>query len=386
MKKVLIFAGVGALFLSIFFSWTALASAHSFRSGDSVVVSGTEVIDETIFAAGRTIDINSEVNGDIFCAGQNVNISGTVNGDVICAAQNLRISGTVNGDVRLAGQTVSIGANVTGNATVASQTFTLESDGNVGGDVSLGSGDAHLNGEVGRDLAAAGANVTLSGSVGRNVKGTFDNLALSDTAQVSGNINYTSINELNQATGAEVGGSVDRTVPEQRENKFAVKWGWFLYVLLAMLFTSVMLVVFFPQVYRNVTERAMPRPWKAMLTGLIASFAVPVLFVLLCITIIGLPLAFLLFFLWIVLLILSGTFTAYYIGRLALNGVQNTIGIMAGGSVLLLILYFIPIIGFFALIFSLWTGTGMLLLELMRRTPRPAYVESTKPARSSKKG
>lgn len=390
MKRKRLFIGslVGVMLAGFLF--VGAAQAHTFKTGDNVTFPQGEKIDNSLFVSGRNIDIASDVNGDIFCAGQTITISGNVDGDVICAAQTIRISGKVDGDVRLAAQTVSVSGEVTSNGTIATQTFTLDSDGKIGRDVSVGSQDVAINGEVGRDMAVGSTNVVVSGKVGRDIEATVVNMRLASTASVGGAIDYTSANTITQDSGSTVGGEVTRTDPPQKQNEaqkygalFGFSLGWFLYWLIAMAAAALLLALIWPVMFVRVTNRAMPRPWKALLVGLVAGIVVPIGLVALLISVIGIPLAITFGIGWLLILLLSGPFTAFYIGRLILRSHSDHILLdMLVGTVLLTILYFIPVVGLLALLFVLWVGVGMLLLELYALTPRPSYVKS-KTAKSS---
>ncbi len=366
-----------------------VASAHEVRSGNNSTVSKTEVIDNTLFIAGNTVTIDGEVNGDVFCAGQNITISGSIHGDVICGGQTIRINGHVDGDVRLAGQTISIGSAIDGNATVVGQSFVLESTGAIGGDMSLGSESATLNGPIKRDLGVGGTTVTLSSEVGRNIKGGVDKLSLTSTAVVKGDIQYESRNDIDKAAEAQVQGKTTRTMPKETgSSKKGAVFGftimWFLYWLLAMMAIALSLALLFPGLLRNIANGATPRPWKALLIGFLASLAVPVILILLALTVIGIPLALVLGLMWLVITLVSGPTAGYYLGHTLLPNAKNTLYIMFVGAGILTFLYFIPFIGFIALLLSFWIGSGMILLELMRRTPRPVHVIShdSKPHKS----
>lgn len=362
------------------FIFVGVSNAHSFRTGDNITVSQGERIDDTLFVAGRNIDINSTVIGDIFCAGQTITISGNVEGDVICAGQTVRVSGKVDGDVRLAGQTVSISADVGGNATVAAQTFTLDSEGSVGRDLSVGSQDSAINGQVGRDLAVGSGSVVVDGGIGRDIKGNVADIRLGSSAKVGGNIDYTSANDIQRDNGSQVSGTVTRTDPPKNESSskngaiFGFGIGWFLYWLAAMLIVAMVLVLLLPRMFMRLSDRAMPRPWKALLTGLVAGLVAPVVIVILLMSVIGIPLAIIAGLAWLLVVFLSGPVTAFYIGRLVVKDTNNALLYMLVGAIILLVLYFIPILGFLALLFAFWTGTGMILLEIFGKTPRPAYA------------
>jgi cytoskeletal protein CcmA (bactofilin family) len=289
------FAGLFGLLLLPAFLWVGVARAQSFRTGESTTVAANEVVDSSLYIAGRTVDIAGEVNGDVFCAGQNVTISGKVNGDVICAGQTVNISGTVMGDVRVAGQTVTVSAEIDGNLSAASQSFSLTSEGKVGQDAGIGGNDVTLNGSVGRDLAVGGATVILANTVGRNVTADTQDLTVRGQARVNGDVTYTSPNKADISRDAQIAGTTtfNERVPEKKGNYgqvFAFSLVVALFVVLALVMSALVLVFLFPAVFHHSVKRAQADTLKTFLTGFLASFAVPVLIVALMMTIIGIPL------------------------------------------------------------------------------------------------
>lgn len=363
------------------FSGLAVAHAQGFRSGTDVTVARGEVVDQTLFAAGTILEIDGTVNGDVFCAGQTVTISGTVNGDVICAAQSLTVSGTVNGSLRLAGQTVTVNGHTTRNASIAAQSLTVDGTAVVDGDLSLAAQSATLNGSVGRDLNAGSTTVTLNGSVGRDITAATDGLTVASTATVGGNIDYTSTHPLSQASGAHVVGTVHRHQPARTEQ---ASWSagtffrggllFMLYILIAALLCSLVVVLLFPQVIDQTAAVAVASPWKTLGIGVLTSVAAPAVIALLAVTVAGLPLAFIAFLLWVLAMCIAWPLSSYYVGTLLFGGsTRNVVWRMLLGTVVLVILYFLPIIGFIAWLLIMWFGFGMLVLSA-RRLPRPHYI------------
>jgi cytoskeletal protein CcmA (bactofilin family) len=388
MRKIKLLLGGLSMSVLLLVGYAGLANAHSFRAGTNVIVSSNEKVDESLFVAGNNVDVSSEVFGDVFCAGQTVTVSGTVHGDIICAGQTVTITGAVDGDVRLAGQTVTVSGNVSGNATVASQAFTLSSTSRVGGDLTVTSKSSTLNGSVERDVAAAGETVVVASGVGRNIRGAVTDLQLASSAKVAGDIEFTSNRDVSKADGAVVSGTVTRSEPPRENDVIATKTaafgvGWLVYAFLAMLAAALALVLLFPRLFHGITNQAMPMPWKALLTGFIASLAVPVVLVVLAITLVGLPLALIVGLAWLLVLLLSGPVFGYYLGRLLLQNSRQPLLIMLAGAGLLFVLYFIPLIGALAMLAALWFGSGMLLQELFARTPRPAYTLAGTPKKKA---
>ncbi len=368
---VMVLAGVGT------------ARAQTVRSGDSVTVKAGERVDSMLFAAGNNVDIAGEVNGDVYCAGQSVIISGTVQGDVFCVGQNVRIAGKIEGSVRVAGQNVTHGGEVFGSMTVASQSFTAESSSRIGRDLLGGTQTANLDGIISRDVALGAATGYITNQIGRNVKGDIANLTLTSNARVGGVIEYTSANEPTVNEGAQIASGIQRKTPPKAETKpryapLAFTFMTILYIFVALLLVILALAVLIPQILHDASTRLMRQPGKVMGIGLLAGLIVPVLIVLLLISIVGIPLALLVILLWCTIGMLSGPFSAYALGRLMLKDSKSPILIaLLGGSVLLL-LYFVPLIGFFALIGAHIIGTGMIINDAMYRLPKPDQKVRTK--------
>jgi cytoskeletal protein CcmA (bactofilin family) len=381
-----------SLLAIVFVSSTGVwvANAQDFRSGDVVSVTKSDKVDSTLYVAGKTVTIDAEVNGDVFCGGQTVTINGNVHGDVICAAQTLTVKGIIDGDLRLAGQTVIVDAQTGGNITVASETFMLESGSETGGDVTIGSGDATLKGFVGRDIAVGTRDLVLAGTVGRNITTDSENTKLSSEARIMGNINYTSFNTLQRASGSEVNGKVTKTDPpaERRHepvDETAAFVGQFIYWYVAMLITALTLVFVLPKMFQRVTDRAFPSPWKALLIGFVACIVAPIAMILIGITIVGLPLVLVAGMAWLLVLLLSAPVASYYVGRLATKNSRTPLITMLAGASIVLVVSAVPVVNIIVFFAVIWFGSGMILLEIYRRTVRPLRQRENAATKTKKK-
>lgn len=359
------------------FALVATASAQTFRSSETAAIESQESVDGSAWIAGSDVDVAGDVNGDLFCAGQNVTVSGTVYGDVLCSGQTVKITGAVAGDVRVAGQTVSINGDVGGSVTAMGQTVSLESDAIVSRDVSLTGQSLRLNGQVGRDVLLAGTTAVVSSNIGGDVHATVDDLALTDSASISGGIVYTSPNKLVQADGAVVSGSVTYNEAKQDDIvtpalgvSFAALMG------LMMLFSALAIAMLFPKALHRTTEpgvQSFPKALLALGIGLIAGIVMPFIVLLLVATIIGIPLAIVLGVAWMLVVLLSGAVSAYYLGRVLWRKQGNAIITMLFGAVLLILLLLLPIINIFVYLFAVWYGIGAILIRLKDAYSAPEY-------------
>ncbi len=366
-----------ALALTLFLG-VGIANARgfdNFRTADNTTITKGEVINNTLFAAGRNIDISGEVNGDVFCAGQTITVTGIIHGDVICAGQTVRVAGQVDGSVRLAGQVVSLGGKVDGSASLAGQQVTLEGDSVVARDVSSAAASSIYNGSVGRDLFTGSSEATIAGSVSRNVNAYVDNLSFEKTANVKGNVSYTSANKANVASGAQIAGHQTRQQPpakDQTKNSgFDLAFG--LFSLVTFVVIAMVLVLFAPRLFQLVTERGIKNPGRTALVGFVSLVVAPIVIIAVMLTVIGIPLGLILGLAWLLVVILSAPVTAFYLGRMLLPSNKRTLLAMLLGSLVLSIIFMIPIVSFFAVIISALLGTGMIVSAVMRELPTPVY-------------
>jgi hypothetical protein len=87
----------------------------------------------------------------------------------------------------------------------------------------------------------------------------------------------------------------------------------------------------------------------------------PILIVMLFISIIGIPLGILTLLLWFVIMLIATPLAGYVLGRVILPKSKQPAGIISLGTAILVLTYFIPIIGFVTLLAAYLLGAGMVL-------------------------
>lgn len=380
-RKVLL---IGALFSlgSIFFTLAA-TQAQSIRTGNSTTIAKQETVDSTLVATGNSIVIAGTVNGDLYCAAQNVTITGTVRGDVICAGQTVTIEGEIDGSVRVAGQQVNLGGKVTRNATLLGQEVRTANGSSVTGDAVVMAAETTLDGTVGRDLGVTASNARLNGSVGRNLSGQAEILGLGGTAIVKGSVDYTSRNDLTKESSTNIGGEVRRRDPPQEPSRtklLAFQSAVAFYLFISLLLVSLVLVVLFPRLFRRSAEQLTTHIGQSALFGTGLIFGGPMVLVILAATVVGLPLSGIALLAWLLVLSLSGPVTGYFIGSRILQGTKynsSFLYMLVGGG-LLLLLYIIPIVNFFALLFAGIVGSGAIVRVALDQQEHQAPTKKSK--------
>ncbi len=330
------------------------------------------MVDGSLFIAGSTITVDANINGDVICAGQNVTLNGDVEGDIICAAQSLTINGHVNGDVRTAVQTLELNSVVEHNVSLFGQKVMLSPDAVVRGEMFLGSQQAVIEGSVERDVMGGAETVDLRGHVGKNVNLDVDELIVHEGASISGNLTYTS-NHKAQINQGIVAGSVRQEIPtrpEKREKSPQQKTaGWLGGKILGILSFSLLgllLVYLWPKKLKALYGEMVDNKGRYMLHGAVVMFLTPILAIIVAITVIGLPLAFVIMLLWLVALVVSRVLVGFVVGEYILRQYskkykENVWIITLLGMTVITLAFEIPFLGWLLSLVAFWWGTGALV-------------------------
>jgi len=346
------------------------ASAFSTQSGDDVTISRTAVHHGSLYVAGQNVTVNAKVEGDVFCGGNLITINGEVTGDVICAGQNLTINGKVHGNIRAAGQNVTINGEVGRNVSVAGQNITLAQSARVGGELAMLTQSAQINGPVVSDVYGAATALNLDSTVGGSVTVESESVVLASAAHIAGDFNYTSQKTF-QLASDQVGGHVNRHEsprhPVQSPRDLALVWIFDrLYWIAASLVAALALVWLAPRFLRYTTDTMTRRPGASIGWGALLLIAGPIVLVIVAITFIGMPLAFMGGLVWLLGLCLSGLLVSVAAGRRLLartNGSKASLPLaVLVGVPITFIAFGIPVLGPLAgLVATCWALGGLAL-------------------------
>jgi anti-sigma factor RsiW/cytoskeletal protein CcmA (bactofilin family) len=348
------------------------------RSEGLTTLRAGETVDDTLFAVGDTVEIEGDVNGDLFAFGRRVAVRGKVTGNVISAAETVDIQGTVEGSVFSAARAVALTQRVQRNLYAGARDVTIAEGADVARDMIAAGGSINVNGRVGHDLTTGGGDVFLRGSVGRNVLVSAANVTLADGASVGGNLEarVAEADDLQIAPGAAVTGTVNREIVErkgraERANRYLTT-GFYIGQLLrlAMGFvTGLLLLWIFPGL-QTLSLASAAAALRAAGIGLLTAVALPVLAVIACVTVIGIPLGIIVGILWLLGLYFAKTVVAQYIGRSLFNSPRGTphyAATLLAGLVIVLIAVNLPWIGGLVGLVLTLVGLGMIVAYVYDR-------------------
>jgi uncharacterized RDD family membrane protein YckC/cytoskeletal protein CcmA (bactofilin family) len=161
----------------------------------------------------------------------------------------------------------------------------LTVDGSVAGDAVAVIGDNTINGPVDGDAVAVMGDLKLGpkARVGGDVVCIGGTLQRDPQAVIEGKI-------VNQSSGNRFHGL--RPLHMFVAHGFKTVWFWVINSLILALYALVALL--FPKAVRSVGDTLVEHPGKSFLAAFLTVLALPVVFIILCVTVIGIPLAILL--------------------------------------------------------------------------------------------
>ena len=406
------------------FGLTSSVWAADFRSGDVVVISADEVIDDDLFVSGERIEVNGTVTGDLFATGREVIVNGIVEGSLFMAGMTLEMDGQVDGSLYSTGYALTVGseADVGRNLYFGGFSLTTEPGSTVGRSVYVGGYQAILNSEVANDVAVSGAALELGGSVGGDVKGEVASPEEGGPSPFipafPGSVPAVSPG-LRVSDSAEVGGVVDVMISEPeakadqrpRDRAFfglaraiANRVGEFI----ALLIVGGLLLYFWPAVMRRASTEVQERPLPSAGRGCLVTILFPIAVIVAGIIVIvlallgglvtfgtllgdilgiggatiGLAVALFVFIFFLV----TKAIVAFLGGRLILNRVApqsepgwlTDFAALALGALIYEILRAIPIVGWIVAALVILVGLGAIVALIWERIrPEPTEVVPT---------
>jgi len=325
-----------------------------------------------------TIDMSSSGDSEERPSGFTIdfNTDRSRSADIVRFGEEIR----VERDEHVVGDVVAIGGNVVVEGQVSGDCVS------VGGNIRLDEGAA-----VTGDCVAVGGNLTLADStrVGRDAVSVWGQLRVAPTSKVYGEQTEVSGLGLNLPSG---------TLAFQEEHGFLGRvWRFLRRVIWLFILAALGTLAFhlFPTRMQYLADTVQTRGPVAFLAGLAGWILWLPLFILLCVTIVGIPVAILLIFLTPVLVLLGyaaagyvagekglrlfgggGLFKRMLTGLLILEGallLGRLLGVL--GSIFDVFGLTLAVIGFCIIFIALTVGLGAVLMTRFR--PQPATPSAT---------
>lgn len=374
----LFFRGFGVLFtfLMLLSIPVSVFAQTSLRSGENPTLPPDEVINSDYFAAGNTVNLSGIVNGDAYLAGGNINVDGIINGDLLVAGGNLNLRGRVTGDIRAAGGQLNIGTDIGGNLTALGGNVTVEQGAIVAGSLVSGAGNLLVNAPIGKGATFGGGNVAISNTIGGDINAGVGNLTLNRGAKIAGNLNYWAKQNASLSPEASISGQIIRhepvegTTPKPAPPDVASFLAgffafWKTVSFISALILGLLLIRFLPNYMDSSSGLIRSNFWKCLLTGFITVIVFPIMLIFLLLTVLGVPAAFVLALIFMLVSYFAKIIISLSIGRKLLqffNSNASNYWAFTLGIIVYYILSVVPIIGWILEFMLYLAGLGGILI------------------------
>ena len=332
------------------------------------------------FLAGDDVALTEVIDGNAFVAGGRARLDGRIGGNAVVTGGVVEIRGDIDEDVLAAGGDVGIDANVRGDVRAAGGTVSIERDATIHGNATLAGGSINVSGRVDGKVRAFAGAVRLDGEIGGDAEVAAEEVYVGPQARIAGRLLYRGPNAPQVVEGAVIDGGVQRgrNVWQGVDEDGAVARAvgrvlrilWFAGVLVL----GALLVLVLPRFTREAAATVRERAPASIGLGFAVLLLVPVLAVLLCVTIIGIPLAFAVLLGYGLLLMLGFLTGALFVGDSALKLARPAALESSGWRILFLLLALIviafvrrvPWIGDLAVFVLFLAGLGAFALRSLR--------------------
>jgi hypothetical protein len=261
--------------------------------------------------ASENVKVNAEVDGDLLIAAGDINVSGLISGDLMVAGGEVIITAELKDDLRAAGGQVSLCSRVAGDVAIAGGDVDVCADAVIVDRAWLAGGDVKANGRFEKKLVIKGGDVVLAGVFANGVRIEARHLEVLADARIIGDLEYTSPYPATIHQDATITGEENYTIsnPWWGSNNGKLDAGELLFgaiiafiaIVFSLAVTSLIVSGFLPNTYAQTPNIIRTQFLKCLAIGLLFVLATPLLLMLLIVSIIGIPLAIIFFFAYVLM-------------------------------------------------------------------------------------
>lgn len=381
--------------------WIALAAAGlavlgvayavEMRTGENVSVTGQ--FSEMVFAAGDTIDLAVTATDDVMAAGGDVSVRNSTLDHGFLSGGDLTFADSVARDIFAAsGELDILSGTISDDLVAAGGRLNLGPEARVDGSVVMAGGRIKLEAPIGGDLRVAGGNIELNATVAGDVFLDARTITIGPDAHISGALTHRG-RTVEISPQAQIDGAVTVLEPRPEPNMRAMRaLGTWMGAAIAfgMLLTAMVLVALLPRLMNDTARFVIERPLSSVGIGALIAFVAPIAMVILFVTLVGAPLAFVLIAALLLLWPLAMVGAAYALGMFIRRrtGRGDSDASSAGvrvlwaalGTILLIALGLIPVIGWCFNLAAYFFGVGAVSVVALRAFSRNGAAAAPAPA------
>lgn len=370
------------------FTFTAAAQ---FKSGENVSIDQPQ--EDDIYLAGELINVNKTIYGDMVAGGGTIIISDSIKQDLIVAGGELTVNGYVADDIRAAGGKLFIDTEVGDDVVVAGGDIRISKNsivhgnlinfagdlqmaGTVKGLLKASAGKMAISGTIGQDAEINGADVFLDGEFYGNTQITAEQLTIGNNAKFHEEVAYWTGKGEVDFNNSLINTTANFKEELKREEDGFAKLGSFGFAIFYVLSVFLILLLFhtlFKNIFPSLLKSIEDNKWNTLGYGMLYLIGLPLIIIISCITLIGIPIGLFLFVAYLFSLLfghsLAALFITYYINRHKDKkwGFWQIVFLSLGFALILRLITLIPILGWVVSIVALAFTYGLIVQKLVNR-------------------
>ena len=305
---------------SVFFVHQARSA--ELQTGNTISVEN-RTVSENFYTAGGSVKLNSTFEKDVFVAGGKIDVAGNVSGDLFSVGGETTVSGKVLGDVRIIGGHATISGEVQGDLMVVGTVITLDSSARILGQTIIVGGELFQDAPLTQSAKILAGVVSLNTTVSGETSVTTQKMIFGERAMISGNLRYYAPDKATRADGATTTGTIIFNEINSLSEIGIVKTTilnllsfWIILKFITTLIIAFALVYIFRVFTQGINDTALDSFVKNTLVGAALFVATPIVVAVLFISLIALPIGFLILLAYIFILIVTPALAGIIIGSL----------------------------------------------------------------------
>jgi hypothetical protein len=323
------------------------------------------------YAFDLTVNIEEETGGDVYASGQSLKINAPVGEDVGLAGMIIEVYSNIGDDIRAAGQIITIGSTVGDSITIAGQKVVLRNSANIAGDAWIAAETIEINAPINGDIILSGSNILINSQIGGNAKITGGEIRFGENGRIAGDLVLKSANNVD---AQKVGGKLDwqerldfKPDQDYYERTIRDMYSWSsIITFVSVLLIGALILYLMPKAFVHSAIETRASPFISLGVGFLGFVGIFALSLILLITVIGMPLGFIMLFAYFAMIIFAYVIQGLYVGSIILPAFEKETywrlyGTFALGSAIVFLLNLIPYLGIVIKLVILWVAIGSLI-------------------------
>lgn len=309
-----------SLILALFFVFTPVLASEGGFNKNTVHIKEGEIITKNLYLSAGNIIVDGKIAGDLIAIARKIEVNGEISGDLIAIATEIEVNGRIEGNSRVLFNNFNLNGFVGKNINALGDKIKTGKNSFIGWELLSIGNKMEIEGEINGESNLYGENIYLNSNTNKNsrvvLRGENQSLEISPETTVSGSFSYSADKEIEieNKENFKEGSYFNKNTEKKNNNKKNA--GSLMFSILSSLLVASFFVYFLKGIKEKTTNNLINFKSKDLLPVLAFLFLIPIIALFLFVTIIGIPLSFLLFSFYFLVIYLAKIVSIVFISDL----------------------------------------------------------------------